>query len=148
MGAGYDMYKNWARYQHTKLSKGKTQAAQQMTMHPEMMSGCLLALTQLKLCGMTGNPLDYSSSDKRINIVFDVLLNRIINNRAYPIDRQLAMLGYGLTNNTGKTLPMQRSFIPHCFKRIHFFHLWLVLIWHNAKKLRIILRKQMKSWIR
>ena len=54
LGAGYDIYKSWAAYLHTKLSKGMLQANQQLVWYPEMMSAPLLAATQLKSCGMSG----------------------------------------------------------------------------------------------
>jgi len=121
MGAGYDIYKSWARYQHTKLSKGKTQAAQQMEGHPEMISAYVLAGTQLNLCGMTATPLDYHSSDKRINIVSDVLLNRIINNRTNPIDRHLAMLGYGFDQKYKKNFANAEKHLSALFQEDSYF---------------------------
>jgi len=96
LGAGYNIYKSWAAYLHTKLSKGVFQANQQLVWYPEMMSGPLLAVTHLDLSGITGDPLiGCGGSDRRINIVIDTIANRIVKNTTSPIDRSLVRLGYG-----------------------------------------------------
>jgi len=93
LGAGYDIYKSWAAYQHTRISRGKTQATQELVAPPEMMSAPLLAATELLLNGIAGEPL--AGSDKGMNIVTEILVNRAIKSPASPIDRSLARLGYG-----------------------------------------------------
>jgi tetratricopeptide (TPR) repeat protein len=95
LGAGYDIYKGWAAYQHTKMSKGRIQAAQHLIAHPEMISASLLALTQLDLCGLIGAPLNGLGNDKRINVVAHTLVDQVVQNAISPIDMSLARLGYG-----------------------------------------------------
>ncbi|MDH4240556.1 MAG: tetratricopeptide repeat protein [Phycisphaerae bacterium] len=95
LGAGYDIYKGWAAYQHTKMSKGRVQAAQHLIAHPEMISASLLALTHLDLCGLIGAPLNGLGNDKRINIVAHTLVDQIVQNAISPIDTSLVRLGYG-----------------------------------------------------
>ena len=90
--AGYDIYKDWAAYKHTKMSKGSVQAAQHLIAYPEMISVPLLAVTQLDLIGISGEPL---ASSGGMNVVIEVLVNRTIKNSASEIDRNLARLGYG-----------------------------------------------------
>jgi len=93
LGAGYDIYKGWARYQRTKLLKGKAEASRELVYYPEMMSAYLLAATQLLLSPIAGEPL--AGSVKGLNIVTEILVNRTIETGASPIDRSLARLGYG-----------------------------------------------------
>ncbi|GAI53495.1 unnamed protein product, partial [marine sediment metagenome] len=96
LGAGYDIYKSWAAYQHTKLSKGSVQAVQGLVGHTEMMSAPLLAGTQLALTGITGAPLTgCCGPDKRQTIITWTLAEWAIRNAESPIDRSLARLAYG-----------------------------------------------------
>jgi tetratricopeptide (TPR) repeat protein len=97
LGAGYDIYKGWATYQRTMISKGKVQARRQLVSHPEMMSAYLMAGAHIHVTWMIGGPLGgrCHSHDKRENIVIKTLINRDIRNTASPIDRELARLLYG-----------------------------------------------------
>jgi tetratricopeptide (TPR) repeat protein len=96
LDAGYDIYKSWAAYQHTKISRGKIEAARQLVAYPEILSAHFLAVTQLDLSGIAGDPLiGCAGSDRRIDIVIDTLIARIIKNTASPIDKSLTRLGYG-----------------------------------------------------
>lgn len=90
--ARYDIYKDWAAYQHTKMSKGRVQAAQHLIAYPEIISVPLLVITQLELIGISGEPL---ASSGGMNVVIEVLVNRTIKNSPSEIDRSLARLGYG-----------------------------------------------------
>ena len=96
LGAGYDIYKDWAIYEHTKISKGRAQASQQLMWYPEMMSAPLLAATQLKSCGMSGVIDYYRPEHIRAGIIGKTLLDRFRNNTISPIDWSLVTLVYGV----------------------------------------------------
>jgi len=93
---GYDIYKGWAQYQHTIISKGKAQATQQLIMYPEMDYDIMrVAECQLMLCGISGSLLAYYPlSDKR-DVIERALFDRVIKSAVSPIDRSLARLVYG-----------------------------------------------------
>ena len=116
---GYDIYKSWARYQHTKLSKGKAEAAQQLVGHPEMISDYVPALTQLKLCGIVGGKLaDYR---KGLNITWETLIYRTIKSGASPIDRELARFGYGIDQQYRKNFTKAEKHFSALFQEDSYF---------------------------
>jgi len=90
----YDIYKGWAAYLRTKLSKGTAQASQQLVWYPEMMSAQLLAATQLKLCGISQVIGYYRPEHLRAGIIGKTLLDRF-RNTINPIDWSLVTLVYG-----------------------------------------------------
>lgn len=101
-GAGCDTYRGWATYQRIKISKGRSQAAQELVAYPEMVQAPLLAGHQLSLGGLSGAPLTGCGSDTRINIVVETLAIRTVGNTASPIDRELMRLFYYGFGHEGK----------------------------------------------
>lgn len=93
---GYDIYKGWAAYEHIRITKGKSQATQQLIMYPEMDFALMRAAEgQLMLCGISGSLLAYYPlSDKR-DVIERALFDRVIKSAVSPIDRSLARLIYG-----------------------------------------------------
>jgi len=98
LSAGYDIhdiYKGWAKYQHMRMSKGKDQAAQQLVEYQEMTAAApLMAVTQLKLCGISQVIGYYRPQHLRAGIIDRALLDRF-RNRISPIDWSLVTLVYG-----------------------------------------------------
>jgi tetratricopeptide (TPR) repeat protein len=97
LGAGYDIYKGWARYQHTLISKGKAQTTQELVAFSEIMSAPLLAGAQLKLCGISPVFGYYSHEQMSLegNIIARTLFDRFRNKTISPIDWSLVTLIYG-----------------------------------------------------
>lgn len=95
LGMGYGIYKGLARYHRTRISEGKARAGQQLVAHPEMTLAPLSAVSQLRLCGLSGAPLDSCASDKRINIVTNILVDRTVKSTASSLERSFVRLVYG-----------------------------------------------------
>lgn len=114
-----DTYKNWAKYQHTMLSKGKTQASQQIAAYHESVP--YFTAAQLALNGMMGTPLSNYSSDKRVVIISDVLFNRVINNRKHPIDRQMALIVNGFDEQYRKNFAKAEKHFSALFQEDSYF---------------------------
>jgi len=98
LSAGYDIhdiYKGWAKYQHMRMSKGKDQAAQQLVEYQGMTAAApLMAVTQLKLCGISQIIGYYRPEHLRAGIIDRALLDRF-RNTISPIDWSLVTLVYG-----------------------------------------------------
>lgn len=100
LGAGYDIYKGWAIYRRIEISKGKAQGTQQLIAYPEIMDAPLLAVSQLSISGITGDPLIgcCSGPDRQVDIVIDTFINRAVKKTISPIDWSLVTLMYGVGN--------------------------------------------------
>ena len=93
---GYDIYKGWAQYQHTIISKGKAQATQQIIMYPEMDSDIMrVAECQLMFCGISVSLLAYYQFSDKKDVIERALFDRVIKSAVSPIERSLARLIYG-----------------------------------------------------
>lgn len=91
---GYDIYKGWAQYQHTIISKGKAQATQQPI--PDMAYGPIrTAECQLMLCGISVTLLAYYRFGDKKDVIERALFDRVIKSAVSPFDRSLARLIYG-----------------------------------------------------
>jgi hypothetical protein len=120
-GTQFEVYKGWAAYEYTRISKGKMQAVQQLVAHPEVMAAPLVAATQLKLCGLTGGPLNGLGSDKRINVVADTLIDRVVRDVASPIDKSVARLGYGFDQQYKRKLAEAEMYYSPLFEEGSYF---------------------------
>jgi tetratricopeptide (TPR) repeat protein len=118
-GGGYNLYKDWAAYEHTVISKGKTQAIQELAGSREVLSAPLLALTQLTLSGIDGEPL--AGSGKGMDIVTETLVSRTIERAVSPIDRGLARLGYGFDQQYKGNLEKAEKHYLALFEEDSFF---------------------------
>jgi len=133
-GIQFEVYKGWAAYEHTRISKGKTQAVQQLVMHPDMMAAPFVAGTQLNLCGLTGGPLDGIGSDKRINVVADTLFDRAVRNVSSPIDKSLARLGHGFDQQYRKKFTRAEMHYSALFEEDSYFSPMAGLLLAHCKK--------------
>ena len=95
-GVQYEVYKDWAAYEYTRISEGKDQAARQLAPYPAMESGLPVAGTQLKLCGIMSVIGLYRPEHIRAGIISRTLLERF-RNRISPIDWSLTtfVCGFG-----------------------------------------------------
>lgn len=98
-GEQYEIYKNWAEYQYTRISKGKSQATQQLVPYGEIQSAPTVAATQLNLCGMSKITGDYRADYKYRTLEGDIitrtLFGRFRNNTISAVDWSLVTFVYG-----------------------------------------------------
>lgn len=116
-GEQYAVYKHWAIYEHTRISKGKAQAADQLITYPEFTISPLVAATQAKLCGISSNLFpDYPPSDKRSDVIGKALLDRVINSTVSSIDRSLVRLIYAIVHQQRSQLAEAKKNYPEAEK--------------------------------
>jgi len=100
-GIQYELYKGWAAYQHIRISKGRSQAAQELVSYPE--HALLLVATQLKLVGIIAVPLaGCCGRDKRADLIGKTFFDRAIQSTTSSIDRSLVRLFYGYVYEANK----------------------------------------------
>lgn len=88
-------YKLWAAHKITEATLGATRAGEVLTMQaPEIMAAPSMAASQLCLSGLTDVPLSDYSVDRRVNIVGETLLNRVMSSGGNTIDASCARLVY------------------------------------------------------
>lgn len=135
LGVGYDIYKSWAAYQHTRISRGKTQATQELVAHPEMTLAPLSAVGQLKLCGLSGAPLTgCGGMDKRINIVTNILVDRTVKSTASSLERSFVRLGYGFDQQYKKNFTKAEKHYSALFEEDSYFSPVAGLLLAGCKK--------------
>jgi len=96
-GEQYEVYKAWTMYEHTRISKGKAQAAHELITYEEFAISPMVAGTQLKLCGISQVIGYYRPEHLRAGIIGRALLDRFRNNTISPIDWSLVTLVYGFS---------------------------------------------------
>jgi hypothetical protein len=84
-------------YEHTRISKGKAQAAHELITYEEFAISPMVAGTQLKLCGISQVIGYYRPEHLRAGIIGRALLDRFRNNTISPIDWSLVTLVYGFS---------------------------------------------------
>jgi len=100
-GIQYELYKGWAAYQHTRIFKGRSQAAQELGSYPEHAPS--LVATQLKLVGIIDVPLaGCCGRDKRADLIGKTFFDRAIQSTTSSIDRSLVRLFYGYVYEANK----------------------------------------------
>jgi len=95
-GEQYEVYKAWTMYEHTRISKGRAQAARELIRYEEVGISPMVASTQLSLCGMSGVIGYYRPEHLRAGIIDRALLDRFRSNTISPIDWSLVTLVYGV----------------------------------------------------
>jgi tetratricopeptide (TPR) repeat protein len=96
-GEQYEVYKAWTMYEHTRISKGKAQAAHELIRYEEAAISPMVAAAHHGLCGMR-RVIDYSRPEHlRSGIIGRALLDSFRNDTISPIDWSLVTLVYGVS---------------------------------------------------
>ena len=112
-------YKAQAAYTSARISKGSGWTTDQVMAVSDAKLAPLLAVTELTLSGITGEPL--VGSVKGTNIVAETLVNRTIAAGASRIEMDLARLGYGFDQQYKKDFAKAEKYYSALFQDESFF---------------------------
>lgn len=122
-GEQYEIYKNWAEYQYTRISKDKSQTTQKLVPYGEIQSAPMVAATQLNLCGMSKITGDYRADYKYRTLEGDIitrtLFGRFRNNTISAVDWSLVTLVYGFGYESEGQRAQKEELHPEAKK--HYF---------------------------